>query len=270
MSILKILYFYDTVGYLGEDVRTMRKSYGFTLIELIVVIAIITILAGILLPTLSHAKGMARATDCRNNLKQLGTINRLYSVQYNGALVQALEVVEVAVSPNEYLNVVDLLVERTALIDDETIFRCPELMGDTNPYSGKPLTRNTGIKPIDYGWSALGGVNDSRGIFWVSKRKKNTVAEYPFYYGPYKEQELTHPSTTVMAADAAIMLRAADDLFTSLVRRTSGAHFKDEGDRFAWSFKPYGMRHDLCAQFVYYDGHVESLERPINEEETQP
>lgn len=64
-----------------------RREAGFTLVELLVVVAIVGVLAGLLLPVLAKAKSQARRAQCVSAQRQLLLTWALYSTDHNEALV---------------------------------------------------------------------------------------------------------------------------------------------------------------------------------------
>src|SRR5688500_9583487 len=56
-----------------------RKRGAFTLVELLVVIGIIAVLAGLLLTVRSRASDQAAGVQCLNNLRQLGAAMNQYA-----------------------------------------------------------------------------------------------------------------------------------------------------------------------------------------------
>src|SRR5260370_12400437 len=69
------------------SVQTRRAPSGFTLIALLVVIAIIAILAAILFPVFAQARDKARAASCLSNMKQIGLALNMYLEDYDQKIV---------------------------------------------------------------------------------------------------------------------------------------------------------------------------------------
>jgi prepilin-type N-terminal cleavage/methylation domain-containing protein/prepilin-type processing-associated H-X9-DG protein len=63
-----------------------RRAHGFTLIEMLVVIAMVVLLAVLLFPCGCPSRPVARAASCLSNLKQIGLALSMYTQDYDGVL----------------------------------------------------------------------------------------------------------------------------------------------------------------------------------------
>jgi len=98
----------------------------FTLVELMVVIVIIGVLAGLLLPTVVGIKRSARSAECKSNLHQVHVALELYRNSNDSMYPYA------AILPSLHLNklprISDVLKKEAG---NPRVFRCP---ADTKPY----------------------------------------------------------------------------------------------------------------------------------------
>ena len=67
-----------------DTIRTSRPA--FTLIEVLVVVAIIALLIAILMPSLASARNEAKKTQCMSNQRQLAAGHYYYTQDYRGKL----------------------------------------------------------------------------------------------------------------------------------------------------------------------------------------
>lgn len=70
--------------------RTANPVRGFSLIELLVTVAVIAVLAGLLMPAMGMVRSKARAMACTNNLRQVGLATVAYANDNDGLMPLAL------------------------------------------------------------------------------------------------------------------------------------------------------------------------------------
>ena len=95
-----------------------RKRWGMTLIELLIVTAIIAILCALLLPAMASAREASKGTVCETRLHQLGMATLMYAMDWDGRLPSHFRV------ENGYIGVHIFTLLRN-YTGDFRIFQCP-------------------------------------------------------------------------------------------------------------------------------------------------
>ena len=85
----------DTALHQRSDMRKYGQQ-GFTLIELMIVIAIIAILAAILIPNFLHARAESQTYSCEGNIRQLATAMEEYAVDNSGTYAPSIPALQAA------------------------------------------------------------------------------------------------------------------------------------------------------------------------------
>jgi prepilin-type N-terminal cleavage/methylation domain-containing protein len=114
--------------------RSARPTVGFTLVEMLVVVAILALLVSLLVPAVGRSRDQARLVQCRARLSQMGKALLLYAGRNNGQL----PVAKVLHNPHD-----DLLA---ALVGGKYIqtpqsYYCPSLENPDLAYSPENFQR---------------------------------------------------------------------------------------------------------------------------------
>ena len=230
-----------------------RANSAFTLVELLVVVAIIVILAALLLTGVSQAKGKALRIQCANNVRQLGiglqafvTDNNAYPMftdpTKGGAWMTAIQRSELASGSS---------TNRISFSQwsGQGVWKCPAAIKPSH------LPEHRGY--LSYGYNTYGMTlstdTNSLGLgghrVWDPPRNPNSPdSPAP----PVRESEVTSPSEMMAIGDGFY----GDDKVINdgglALGRTSGLQ-----DYFG-STKRSNARHQGKANVVFCDGHVES------------
>lgn len=127
--------------------KNKTREYSFTIIELLVVVAIIAILAGILLPALNSAREKGKAIKCTSNLKQQGNALAQYAIDFK---VYPAACSETSYSrENQWHYIIDALYmdgDHAASSNKRgNVFECPSYTGKLQGTYG--YAANTGVMP---------------------------------------------------------------------------------------------------------------------------
>lgn len=224
--------------------RKMKRKKFFTLIELLIVIAILAILVAMLLPALNSAREKARSAQCLNNLKQCGTLSAAYADYYSGNLVLLHN--GVSWSRNLY--------DTLSLSGSPSFFTCPKntnlkKWARNNPYSTYgTFCQNGDAKFANFansGKTPYVRIHDSDGyLVSLSYPKAKMPSVSPFLFDSCKE-------TGAFWVEALVCNRGDGDYAYATLLHTNQVNAAYL-DGHAASRKTYGFLSDCYAAYLNF------------------
>ena len=181
--------------------RSSRNQAHFTLIELLIVIAIIAILAAMLLPALQSARRTAKMAQCTSNCKQFAQSNHLYATSFNSYVTPiawgdkvniwpAILWNQIGAAQMPYENYTDDSTDWIKAVKNSKMFECPadECGKKVNPKEG-----GQDMPAISY------GINRSAVYQMTSSGDATSIPNGP----KLKTTKFKIPSQMIYVCDAA-------------------------------------------------------------------
>ena len=120
---------------------------GFTLLELIVVTAIISILASFLLPAVNKSRQDAKRINCVSNLKQLGMAFLMYTQDYDNLLPHEDAGDTQPPYDCDWFTVLDPYLDQK---DYSIVKQCPSFKGNITVYHSYKMNSKLEEAPVDF------------------------------------------------------------------------------------------------------------------------
>jgi len=237
----------------GDPDGTGRRA-GFTLMELLVSIAIIGILAGLLATAVAKAKGKAYAITCAGHIRQLTLASLLYSADHDDRFPYNLgsSATERGTAPRDDNNWVNNILSWDVFNSDNTNVgfvtkgRFSQYVGRAAQVYRCPADRALSDEQKQAGWAARVrsfSMNAMVGDAGENSRSGTNVFN-PEYKQLKRTSDVTKPTRIFVFLD-----EHADSI--------NDGYFLNRIDEWEWVDLP-ASHHNGAGEFSFADGHVES------------
>ena len=220
-----------TVSRIGAERENRSRTQAFTLIELVVVIAIIAVLASILLPVFAQAREKARSTACISNLRQITAATVMYTQDYDETFGSASSLTH-AGGGMVLFQLATPIGALSSYVHNNGVWFCPDRTDSSADCLGP-------CRGYGYNWSFYNGWDDGTGLLNAAQ-----VVVLPDASGTLQPgkalADLTEPARTFLFGDT-----------WDTALGTLGVYA-------AWN-GPGSARHSGGLNFGFTDGHVKRL-----------
>jgi prepilin-type N-terminal cleavage/methylation domain-containing protein/prepilin-type processing-associated H-X9-DG protein len=254
---------------------------GFTLVELLIVIVIIAILAGLLFPAITAAFDAAQSLECRNNLKEIAQAVLRYASENDGVIVPAYD--EEAGLRWANILVMRGYVKATNLVakpnedplEKRSILLCPSTLSVKNTTPPPPVSP---FADEAQGWVGL-GKNDTHEVacsYYWNGCTDDTLTSYWRQFPSLKipknqtnKRQYLHYLTEISQRTSFVM--AMDGIFMDALDAPNADPAAEKKNRGRIAARHRGKYGRLSrTNIVFYDGHAEEYEWTLDYKDTPP
>lgn len=226
---------------------------AFTLIELLMVISIIAVLAGMLLPAVGRVRDQAKSVQCQNALRQIGMAGITYADEKDGLIPMCWDTTHYPGNEGSWFVFLAPYVDGFK----STVGANPNF-GDIDQrsvFGGCPAWRNQ-VSNWSSLWNAWGSTGYGMNTF--PRATSPLVRGTSVSIKPYRYAEITSKSGRAFYGDSMEKNLYSDPVGPYGFRVNAfNADFMAIPDKPCDSGDP--VRHTGRSNYVFFDGHVQSL-----------